>query len=128
MIIIVSLTLPVPTPDEEKKLSWIFIFALLCGASKGLMKALKAFIKLLEVPQRSVKIKIWLNFYFNATSRNAPDGRVNWSRVHCYGPEIPPKNISLANISILVDVYLSHPEWFYFKIKYKTSLTSYPTY
>ena len=31
--------------------------ALLCGASKGFMKALKAFIKLFEAPQRSVKIK-----------------------------------------------------------------------
>ena len=31
---------------------------LLCGTSEGFMKALKAFIKLSEVPQRSVKIKI----------------------------------------------------------------------
>ena len=42
---------------EEKKLSWIFIFILLCGASKGFMKALKAFIKPFEAPQGSVKIK-----------------------------------------------------------------------
>ena len=33
-------------------------FALLRGASKGFMKALKAFIKPFEVPQRSVKVKI----------------------------------------------------------------------
>ena len=33
------LTLPVPIPAEEKKLSEIFIFTLLCGASKGFMKA-----------------------------------------------------------------------------------------
>ena len=45
------LTLPVPIPDKEKKLSQIFIFTLLCGTSEGFMKALKA-------TQRSVKIKI----------------------------------------------------------------------
>ena len=31
------------------------------------MKALKAFIKPFEAPQRSVKIKIKVNFYFNTT-------------------------------------------------------------
>ena len=45
-------------PDEDRKLTQIFIFTLLCGASKGFMKALKAFINPFEVPQRSVKIKI----------------------------------------------------------------------
>ena len=35
----------------------MLILTLLCGASKGFMKALKAFIKPFEVPQRSVKIK-----------------------------------------------------------------------
>ena len=29
------LTFPVPIPNEERKLTEIFIFALLCGASKG---------------------------------------------------------------------------------------------
>ena len=37
------------------------------------MKALKAFIKPFEVPKRSVKIKIQLNFYFNTTFKNARD-------------------------------------------------------
>ena len=32
---------------------------------------MKAFIKPFEAPQRSVKIKIQLNFYFNTTFRNA---------------------------------------------------------
>ena len=36
----------------------MFIFTLLCGASKGFMKDLKAFIKPFEAPQRSVKLKI----------------------------------------------------------------------
>ena len=49
------LTLPVPFPDDEKKLSYIFIFTLPCGASKGFMKV---FIKPFEAPQRSMKIKI----------------------------------------------------------------------
>ena len=31
---------------------------LLCGASKGFMKAVKAFIKPFEAPQRSMKITI----------------------------------------------------------------------
>ena len=52
-----SLTLPVPIPDEEKKLTDIFIFTLLYAASKGFTKALKGFIKPFEAPQRSVKIK-----------------------------------------------------------------------
>ena len=34
------------------------IFTLLCGDSKGFMKAFKAFIKPSDAPQRSVKIKI----------------------------------------------------------------------
>ena len=42
-------------PDEEKKLTQIFIFTLLCGASTGFTKA---FIKPFEAPQRNVKIKI----------------------------------------------------------------------
>ena len=32
-----------------------FLFTLVCGASKGFMKALEAFIKPFEAPQRSVK-------------------------------------------------------------------------
>ena len=34
-----DLALPVPIPDEEKKLSEILFFTLLCGASKGFIKA-----------------------------------------------------------------------------------------
>ena len=52
------LTPPVPIPNEEKKLTEIFIFQFLCSVLKGFMKALKAFIKLFQAPQRSVKIKI----------------------------------------------------------------------
>ena len=37
------------------------------------MKSLKTFMKPFEAPQRSVKIKIKLNFYFNTTFRNARD-------------------------------------------------------
>ena len=35
---VIFLTLPVAIPDEEKKLIWIFIFTLPCGASKGFIK------------------------------------------------------------------------------------------
>ena len=62
--------LNVPIPDKAKKLSYIFIFTLLCGASEGFMKDLKTFIKPSELPQRSAKIKILLNFYFNTAFRN----------------------------------------------------------
>ena len=34
------------------------IFTLLCDASKGFMKTLKAFIKLFEAPQGIIKIKM----------------------------------------------------------------------
>ena len=44
--------------DFRYFISLIFISKLLCGASKGFMKAFKAFIKPFEAPQRSVKIKI----------------------------------------------------------------------
>ena len=52
------LTLQIAIPDEEKKVFKIFIFTALCGASKGFMKALKAFIEPFKAPQRSVKTKI----------------------------------------------------------------------
>ena len=51
------LTLPMPIPKEDKKLTEISIFTLLCGASKGFKKTLKAFIKSFEAPQTSAKIK-----------------------------------------------------------------------
>ena len=52
------LTLLLLIPDDEKKLTYIFVFTLLCGASKGFKKALKAFIRPFEAPQRSVKTKV----------------------------------------------------------------------
>ena len=36
------------------KINLIFIFTLICGASKGFMKAIKTLIKPFEEPQRSV--------------------------------------------------------------------------
>ena len=47
-ILFLMLILPVPIPDEEKKLAEVFVLTLLCGASEGLMEALMAFIKLFE--------------------------------------------------------------------------------
>ena len=69
------LTLPVPIPNEEKKLTSIFLFTLLCGASKGFMKALKVIIKPLKVPHISVKRKIYVNFYFNINFLYVQDGK-----------------------------------------------------
>ena len=46
------------------------------------MKTLKAFIKPFEASQRSVEIKIWLNFYFDTTFKNALDGKGYMIRKH----------------------------------------------
>ena len=54
-----------PDTGRKEKINLNVYFTLLSGASKGLGKALKAFIKPAEAPQRSVKIKIHVNFYFN---------------------------------------------------------------
>ena len=69
------LTLSVSFPDEEKKLTQIFIFTLLCDASKDFMMDLKALVKPFEAPQKRVKIKISVNFYFNINFLNAQDGK-----------------------------------------------------
>ena len=55
------LTLPVRYISEsciEIKIKLIFFFTLLCGASKGFMKAFKAFKKPFEVPQISVNFSL----------------------------------------------------------------------
>ena len=60
------LTLKDPFISEsciEIKIESNFFFTFLRGASKGFMKAFKAFIKLFKAPQSSVKIKIQLNFF-----------------------------------------------------------------
>ena len=61
------LTLPVPIPDEERELTQIIIFTILCGPAKGFFEGFKALHKTFEVPQRNIKIKISVNFYFNIT-------------------------------------------------------------
>ena len=90
------LTLPVPIPDEEKKLSFTFIFTLLCGASKGFVKALnlKAFIKFFEAPKRSVKIKIQLNFLFqyNLQKCTGQEGSSLWRNLWTSLWEIKPNS------------------------------------
>ena len=61
-----TLTLNIPYISEsciEKKIGYVFIFTLFCGALNGFMKTLKVFIKPFEGPQGSVKIKIELNFF-----------------------------------------------------------------
>ena len=64
--------LPVPILEKKRKLTSIF-FTLLCRASEGFMKALKAFVKPFEASKRSGKIKIEVNFYFDITFWNARD-------------------------------------------------------
>ena len=78
------LTLPAPCISEscieiKIKLNFFFHTSLWCLKKfyEGLkdFKSLKAFIKHFEAPQRSVKIKIQLNFYFNKTFRNSRGGK-----------------------------------------------------
>ena len=47
-----------PSPVRRDKIKLNFIFTLLYYASKGFMKAFKAFIKPLEALEKSVKMKI----------------------------------------------------------------------
>ena len=58
--------------DEERKLTYIFMFTLFCGTSKGFMKAFRPF----EAPQRSVKIKIKLTFILIRLSEMHRERRV----------------------------------------------------
>ena len=62
----------------------MFIFTLLCGASQGFMKALKAFIKPLEPSQRSVKIKIYVVFFSSGVATlRVKEGRKNMKGRTC---------------------------------------------
>ena len=70
---------PNPRKREKIKSNFFFHTSLWCLKKfyEGLkdFKSLKAFIKHFEAPQRSVKIKIQLNFYFNKTFRNSRGGK-----------------------------------------------------
>ena len=58
---------------QREKISFLFshFFAVSRKALKAFIKIFKVFTKPFEAPQRSVKIKIQINFYFNTTSKNA---------------------------------------------------------
>ena len=72
------LTLSAPIPDEEKKLSEIFIFTLLCGASKGFMKAVKA----VDICMRRARLpsKHRRRFNINTTSATSYS---RWNNLRC---------------------------------------------
>ena len=72
---LVILTLPASILDKKKRTPWIFIFTLLCGASKGFMKVLKALTKPFEAPKRSAKVKLSVNFDFNTTLWDTRGGK-----------------------------------------------------
>ena len=55
IVIILMLNSSRPDPVQSEKINLDFYFQFLCGPSKGFMKALKAFTKCLDAPQRSVK-------------------------------------------------------------------------
>ena len=65
-VVILNLTAPRILESCFKIL--LFIFTLLYGDSKGLMKAFQAFTKPFEAPQRSLIIKIKVIFSFRPES------------------------------------------------------------
>ena len=69
-----------PDPGQRAKINLnYFYFHTSLWCLKRFYESLKAFpfIKPFEAPQRSAKIKIWVNFHFNATFWNARGGKVN---------------------------------------------------
>ena len=64
------LTLPVPIPDKEKKLSWNFYFHTSWCLKRFYEGLHKTFW---DTTTKSMKIKTQLNFYFNTTCRSARD-------------------------------------------------------
>ena len=66
-----------PDPKRREKINLRFCFPLLCGASKGFMKALKAFIKPFQAPQRGMKKNFKLIFILIQHSEMYGTGRVN---------------------------------------------------
>ena len=73
-----NLSRPIPGRREKANLNF-YLYTFLC-ASKDFMKAskafIKAFIKAFEAPQRSLKIKIYVNFYFIQLSEMHWAGKV----------------------------------------------------
>ena len=64
-----------PDPERRGKNSSNFYFGTSYGDSKGFIYALKSFIKPFEAPQRSVKIKNQVIFYFNTIFWNTQGGK-----------------------------------------------------
>ena len=64
-----------PNPGRREKINLNFYFHTSLWCTKGFINPLKAFIKSFEAPQRSVKIEIYVNFYFNINFLNARDGK-----------------------------------------------------
>ena len=59
-----ALTPPAPCISESYikiRINWIFVFTLLCAASKGFLKAFRAFLKPSKAPQGSVKKKLFFS-------------------------------------------------------------------
>ena len=81
--------LTLTAPSIKMKTNLIF-FTPLCGASKGFIKAFKTFIKPLEAPQTSVKIKIFSLRY---------GGKVQRFRNHM--KSIAVMHLQLYNLNIL---------------------------
>ena len=103
------LPLSVPIHDEEKKLSSMFIFTLLCGASKGFMKVLKAFIKPFDAPERvrnensSFQCRFFAEFFIGTFPCNKIFPQVYQKKKKRIISEISGKSLRLS--SALVNKY-----------------------
>ena len=80
-----------PAKKEQSSILLIFIFTLLCGASKGLRRPLRSFCENLlkyhkeVLPQRSAKIKFKLIFVLTELSEMQRAGRVKNNLKHSEG-------------------------------------------
>ena len=82
---------PDPGRREKNNLNFHFHTCLWC-----LKRPIKAFIKPFEAPQWSVKIKIYINFYFNTSFWNTRDGKglAVWKCLTCPKPQTNNKEIA----------------------------------
>ena len=92
-----------PDPGLRDKINLNFYFQ---SASKVFMKALKnakknkIFIKSFEEPQRSVKIKILVNFYFNAILTDIHwVARFNWQQCNGLYRMLNPFQVNIPSLS-----------------------------
>ena len=70
ILVVVNPSRPDSGREGKINLNYLILsFTFLCSASNGFKKTFKAFIQPFEAPQRSVKIRIKVIFYFHGAGR-----------------------------------------------------------